>query len=235
MEAAQNQTPGYGPTQIVSGGDSAAIGSGIGVRRATLTIDRTAAIAGADPATMHLDFLNVTAGTPDDTWISSDFSTMEGHIHTFWGTIKAYVPSSYKLSQITWHRIGTGVPKPNPAERVFVETTPIAGVMATPSFPPQVACSFTFRTGVRKSWGRTYMPIAASIGTTRQLANADVDILAGAANTLLSNAASSDFHLVVVSKTLASSLNVEQVEVDSNLDVIRRRRWKQSTYRKILP
>ena len=44
-----------------------------------------------------------------------------------------------------------------------------------------------------------------------------------------------DFHLVVVSAARHSALTVEKIEVDDNVDIIRRRRWKQSTYRKILP
>jgi hypothetical protein len=52
---------------------------------------------------------------------------------------------------------------------------------------------------------------------------------------MVTGAAAADFALVVYSKALSAALVVERIEVDDNLDVIRRRRWKSSTYRKILP
>jgi hypothetical protein len=99
-----------------------------------------------------------------------------------------------------------------------------------------VACSITFRTAVRKSWGRTYLPISIdAIGINGRPKNVAVDAIATATNTLVTTAATNDFHLVVVSQPLASSLNVERIEVDNVADVIRRRRWKATTYRKLLP
>ena len=111
-----SETPGYSSTQIVSGGSSAVIGSGVGVRRATLLIDRQTVRAGADAATMHFDFLNTTSGAPDDTWTSGDFGTLETAIETWWNLMSTFVPSQYKLTQIAWHRVGSGIGKPNPAE-----------------------------------------------------------------------------------------------------------------------
>lgn len=69
----------------------------------------------------------------------------------------------------------------------------------------------------------------------RRLGAGKVDQLAGYANTLLTTAAAADFHQVVTSMHLSASLNVENVEVDDILDVIRSRRWKHTLYRKVLP
>jgi hypothetical protein len=144
------------------------------------------------------------------------------------------MPTGYSFTTISWHRKGTGVSKPNPAERTTV-ITPITASASGAHFP-QVACSITFRTGVRKSWGRTYLPLnAAGVLSNGSLPSGQVDAIAGATNTLMTSAASSDFHLVVVSSSLASSLNIEKIEVDDVTDVIRRRRWKSATYKKILP
>jgi hypothetical protein len=234
VTAAQGQTPGYTSSQIVSGGSSAAVASGVGVRRATLNIDRVLSDAGADPAVMHFDVLNTTSGSPDDTWITADYTTCENAFHTFFSAVSTKVPTGHKLSFVSWHRVGTGVSKPNPAERVWTDPSPITGSGGT-SVIPQAACSITFRTGVRKSWGRTYLPVNDTFFLNMRPTNANVDLVAGAANTLLTTLATADMHLVVVSKPLASSLNVEQIEVDNVGDVIRRRRWKKQTYRKILP
>ena len=229
-----NDAPQYATAQIHDGGTSAAVGSGIGVRRASLVIDRSAAHAASDPAFCHFDFLNVTGGTPDDTWTTGDFTTMEGHLDTWWATVKTYVPVNYKLTEYRWHRVGTGVPSPNPAERTNILTSPAGG--SASGFPPQAACSITFRTGIRKSWGRTYLPVGAeALGTGYVFTHTAVDAIAGATDTLVTSAAGDDFALVVMSAAQTSALAVESVSVDDVPDVIRRRRWKVETYRKVLP
>ena len=232
----EGQTPQYATTQIVSGGPSAAMASGIGVRRCTVVLDRKNYNASGDSATMHFDFLNMTSGVPDDTWTPTDYSTLEGYLSTMFTTLKPFYNSGTRVFTYIWHRVGTGVPKPNAAERVMVLGTPIAGSASPVGTVPQVGCSITFRTAVRRSWGRTYLPMVASAaetdGTWRSL---DVDSICTAVHTMVGAAASSDFHLVVVSGPLSSSLNVEQIEVDDNPDIIRRRRWKTSNYRKLLP
>jgi hypothetical protein len=231
---AQSETPSYATTQIVTAGSSAVVGSGVGVRRATLTLDRQTARVGADPAAMHFDFMNTTGGAPDDTWTSADFTTLEALIETWFNLVSTYVPSGYKFTGISWHRVGTGIHKPNPAERLYLPATPNTGLGAAQN-PPQAACSITFRTGVRKSWGRTYLPFGQALIAPAKISTTTVDGIANATSSLVTSAATADFQLVVVSAPLHSALVVEKIEVDDNVDVIRRRRWKQSTYRKIVP
>jgi len=231
---AQGTTPNYATTQFVTGGTSAVAGSGIGVRRATLVIDRTASQAGADNAVMHFDFLNFTSGSPDDTWITADYTTLEGFLSTWMTAVATSMPSGWKFTQIIWHRVGTGITKPNPAERNVTLGTPITGSGGT-NHIPQAACSITFRTGVRRSWGRTYLPWGMPVGAGLMLTSAQCDSIASSTNTLVTSSATNDFQLVVVSAPLRSALTVESIEVDNVYDVIRRRRWKKSTYKKILP
>lgn len=226
----------YTNAQTNTGGTDATGGVGsIAVRRCVVTIDRSTIEAGADPCAMHFDFLNYTSGAPDDSWTTGDFTTLEGLLDTFYGTVSGYIGLNYKLTQYAWYRVGEGVGKPNPAVRTLVKGTPIT-FAGTKIHPPQVACSITFRTAVRKSWGRTYMPASAmSMSTTMRAAAADVDVICGAANTLVTAAASNDFQLVVTSRPLHTALAVERVEVDDVLDVIRRRRHKKAVYKKLLP
>lgn len=216
-------------------GTSAAAGVGVGVRRAVLHFNRATMVANADDSECHFDFLNITGGDPDDTWTPTDYTTLEGYLATWWGSIKNTVKSSVKLDHISWYRHGPGINPPNPAERVT--TVNVAGTGVADTMPPQVAQTTTFRTGVRRSWGRTYLPamtIGAADGGTGKCAVSVVDELANAAGALLASAVAHDFPLVVTSKHLNAVLNVEAVEVDDLFDVIRRRRWKQTTYRKIL-
>lgn len=234
ITAAHSETPQYGLTEIKSGGASAADGSGVGVRRCTLIIDRKTEQPSSDSAAMHFDFLNVTGGTPDDTWTSADYDDLELKIATWCTAVADRVKVGNKFSEFRWHRVGTGVVLPNPAQRTSPFAAPISGTDST-SGAPQVASSITFRTGVRTSWGRTYLPIGGGYIAAGRLSTGAVDDIAAATHALVTAAAASDFHLVVVSKPLASALNVEQIEVDDVTDVIRRRRWKTTNYRKILP
>jgi hypothetical protein len=227
----------YPTAATASVGTSAAAGTGnVGVRRASLIFDRSAYSPADDDMTMHFDFMNLTGGNPDDTWTTGDYTTLEAALLSFWTTTKVYSDPKTQLREIRWHRAGVGVPKPNPAERTYVLTTMVPGTGTAGLQVPQVACSITFRTAVRRSWGRTYLPFNGQQANTQgRLSASTVDTIAGAANTLYGTAAAADFYLVVTSLHLSAALNVERVEVDDVLDIIRRRRWKHTTYRKLLP
>jgi len=232
----------YGTTQTANLGDDA--NTGIGARRCIVTLDRTAIIAGADPALIHFDFLNITSGAPDDTWTTGDFTTLEGFLDTMFASIMGSVSSGIKVSQYSWYKIGRGrsygwptSDHSNPSVRQVAKS--ISGSATGQEIAPQVACSITFRTAVRRSWGRTYLPLGknptGTAVTNGQLTSGTVDGIANAVNTMVGAAAGADFYLVVLSPRKDALLNVERIEVDSNLDVIRSRRWRSSTYKKLLP
>jgi len=227
----------YTSAQTKSGGTAATPGSGnIGVRRATLYLDRATASPGDDDATIHFDWLNITGGNPDDSWIDADYTTLETAMIAFWTSYKANVDSHIGLREIRWHRVGAGVTPPNPATRVYLLPTTSYGASSTASAIPQIATSITFRTAVRRSWGRTYLPLHASFTNSNgRLNSTQVDTMLGYANTMVNTAASSDFHLVVTSLHLSAALVVEKLEMDDVVDVVRRRRWKHTVYRKLLP
>jgi hypothetical protein len=217
-------------------GTSAAAGVGVGVRRCVIHVDRTGQLAGADDAEFHFDFLNLTGGTPDDTWTPTDYSTIEGYLDTFWAAVKGYVHPAAKLAGYHWYRHGPGINPPNPAERVTSRS--VVGTSGSDALPPQVAATITLRHAVRRSWGRTYLPgLCDNIMNSGDghMSHACVDSLANAAGALLSSAIGGDFPLVVTSVHLNAVLNVEQIEVDDLADVQRRRRWRNASYRKLLP
>lgn len=226
----------YAPGETANLGTSAAPGAGIGVRRAVVTFDRTQDHAAADPVQIHFDFLNFTGGVPDDTWTSGDYTTLEGVLTTALTSLRQFFPSGVRVTMITWYRVGPGIVAPNPAERQTLLGSPIAGTGAATVNEPQSAISITFRTSVRRSWGRTYLPnFSRAMAAGGVIGTSDVDLVANTINTMVGSAASSDFALVVISNRLNAALQVEHVEVDNNPDVVRRRRWKSSTYKKILP
>lgn len=198
-------------------------------------MDRTGLVAGLDDAEFHFDFLNITGGSPDDTWTSTDYTTLEGYLDAFWTAIKGYVHPGCKLKAYDWYRHGVGIGSPNPAERVTSRS--VAGTAGTDALPPQDSSTITFRTAVRRSWGRTYLAGLAqgACAASGVFSNAFCDNVANAAAALLHSAIGSDFPMVVVSIHNDAVLNVEQIEVDNVPDVQRRRRFKSASYKKILP
>jgi hypothetical protein len=216
-------------------GTSAAAGVGVAARRAVLHFDRTAVRASEDDAEMHFDFLNYTGGTPDDSWTSGDYTTVEAYLATWWASVKPYVMTNVSLREIRWYRAGPGIVAPNPAERVHA--VGVAGTSASQKLPQQVACSITLRTAVRRSWGRTYLPALTTtfLASDGSFTSSAIDAVANATGTLATSAAGGDFPLVVVSKHLSALLHVEQIEVDDVPDIIRRRRFDGTTYRKLVP
>lgn len=228
LAAQQAATPNYvGATSYATLGSNAAGGGGIGVRRATLLLDRSSASPGDDAATMHFDFLNITGGNPDDTWITADYTTLENLIVTWQGSVAAYMPAYVNMTRILWHRVGPGIPKPNPAERILDFGVVHAG-SATGINAPQVATTITLRTGLRKHWGRTYMPLGQTLSTSARVPAATQTAIVNATLTLLRGAASNDFHPVVVTTNPDGAAGIEYVEVDDVPDVQRRRRWKHT-------
>jgi hypothetical protein len=215
-------------------GGSAAPGDGVGVRRCVVHFDRTGMAVGEDDAECHFDFLNITGGDPDDTWTSTDYETLEALLDTFWASIKGRYTDKLKLGGYHWYRHGPGVVAPNPAERVT--TRAVAGTGSDPACPPQVAMSITFRTAVRRSWGRTYLPAfsAAQLTSEGHPANDFVDAIATAASVLYSDANDADFPQVVVSKHLSAVLAIEAIECDNDSDVIRRRRWSTTSHKLVI-
>lgn len=226
----------YTTAQTVHGGPSAVpVDGGIGVRRVELVFDRSGMNAGEDAAVCHFDFLNITGSTPDDTWTDDDFTTLEGELTTFWGSIKVGASPGVALSQFRWYRVGPGVTKPNPAERVFTFVDSVPGT-GTSIHPPQVCTTLTQRNGVRRSWGRTYIPWnAVALSAAGDLQESAREALVTPAATLLSAAADADFTMGTTSIHLNAFLATEQLEVDSVMDVIRRRRASVVTGRTTSP
>lgn len=229
-------TPEYTGTQIKSGGASAVTGSGVGVRRAVLVFNRTPPGTFTDDvADMHFDFMNLTGGNPDDTWTTTDFTDLEGYLNAWWTSVKVRMSTSHSLREFRWYRVGTGVIPPNPAQRI----TPVgtAGTSSGSMLPPQCACAITLKTGRRKQWGRTYFPglPAGSVTGNGQLGSGTVDDLATATNALLQSAATKGFNLGVTSDIAGSFFTADHIQVDDVVDIIRRRRWRNPTYRKVLP
>jgi len=221
-----------GPTYH-AGNTQSPIAANILARKMTVEWDRSA--QGLDVAQTHFDIANVTNGQLDDSWTDADFSAVEQDFFTFWNAIKIQIPSTIVLSTLRWYRVGPGATPPEPAVRV----TPVssAGTSTGPQLPTQVAENITLRTGLRKAWGRAYLPAVSSTHLTQDgyWPNADVDQVADQMNAFVLAMAAQDFHLVVYSPTHQQAYNVEKIAVDNVFDTQRRRRHRTFTHRKVWP
>lgn len=206
---------------------------GIGVRRCQLVFSRAPGGSTEDVATTHLDFQNLTAGVPDDTWTAGDFAALEPLIDTWWGSIKPKVWSQCHLREYRWYRIGPGIAPPNPPVRIT--TMDVAGTGTAP-LPPQVAVTVTFKTAVRREWGRIYLPApaASTVNTASgRIVTADAVVIADATDVLMGAAAAADFLPVVYGRTRGKVYSVESIQVDDVFDVIRSRRWDRPLVRTV--
>src|SRR3982751_523264 len=194
------------------------------VRRSVLQWTRPSILE--DVVQTHFDWVNYTDGQPDDTWTGADFDIAETNLQVFWGNIKEHFPEELVLSQIRWYRKGPGATPPEPAVRVLELSVP--GTSNGPLLPQQVACTLSMRTGLRKRWGRSYLPAMTTpqLGTAGHWDQPVVDDIGQNLSTLIGNMAGSDFMAAVYSPTMQRAYAVEHIQVDSIPDIIRRRRSK---------
>lgn len=217
----------YDVDEVKPMGPSAELTEGTAVRRVHCVFDRTPTGSTEDVALCTLDFINMTSGNPDDTWVDADFIQLESRLDTFWTAVGAYLATKTKLVQYRWYRIGPGVVKPNPAVRTITKN--IAGSVNS-MLPPQISITVTEKTAVRRAWGRFYIPgiaYASTIvdGLSGRITGACQGTIHAAALALYDGAAADDFLPVVYSKTKSKVYGVEKIQVDDLFDVQRPRRW----------
>lgn len=193
-----------------------------------------------DVAQISFEFVNWTAGVPDDTWTDADFVTVEGYLDTWWTAVKPQVSSTHTLSQYRWYEFGPRLPlsdkgneMPGPPRRITARSS--AGTMVTQVLPPQVAMSVTFKTALRRHWGRIYVPgpCLTSESAPGRIAGATRTAIAGATDALFDSCSGADFSPMVYSPTKRRAYSIEAVQMDDVFDVIRRRRMKTTTARTI--
>jgi len=196
----------------------------------------TRAGLGEDVGQIHWDLVNITAGDLDDTWTTGDFTTVEGIADTAWTAWKGQIPNIWTLSEYRWYRLGPGATPPEPAVRVTPRSA--AATVSGATVPPQIAQSVTLKTGLRKHWGRFYLPGPGAAGyssSTGHITTGYTDATANAMHAAIGSLAAADFYLVVFNAARSRMFNVESIQVDDIPDVIRRRRPKRSIYYKRLP
>ena len=229
-------------------------------RKFVVTFSDTTSDEPSDDQQFALHVQNWTSGNVDPTWTTADYDAVAGDITAIlWAAIAPLTASHFSLTRIAAYRMtyndyqGEGPDRPDRKNRPpFPDSGPPlyqkAYTLAATggSGIAQVCSTLTLETAARAHWGRIYLPTysVGTLGTDGRPGNAYVDNVATAGRTLLSTLAGRGMHVVVpttqvkVSSTESVESRVLQmphgVRVDNVLDIQRRRRLKNATYRKIL-
>lgn len=203
----------------------------IGRLQIRYTVTRTGLQPDVFENVMH--FVNTEAGVAGETLNDTKKAAVETAFSSFWTSAKAWAPSYVKLDSYRWYGVNFSDPLTGPPTRI-TQLTPSAGTSG--NYPvSQVATSITLRTALRKHWGRIYFPGAIVGNADGLVASGDVNAMAGWFQTFMLACGTANVAPVVYSTARQAAMSVSQIEVDNVSDVVRRRRPRASTYKKILP
>lgn len=182
-----------------------------------------------DAVTTH-DYAWSGQGEPE----GEDFEGPEDRLTTFLTNVQQIFGNGTRITGIRWYKLkddGTGIDGPSIRFTELSITTANGGELNA----PQVACSVTQETSVRKRWGRFYLPfIAVEQVVNGRLNTATVDLVAVEAKDLEQPIGTTWFS-IVYSSLFPHFLPVQGVRVDNVLDIIRSRRWRAATVRNTYP
>jgi hypothetical protein len=181
-----------------------------------------------------IHYVNSTSGELDTTWTSADFAAVETALQAMWSTNAGFFPDSCRLVEHRWYPFGPGVVEPNPAYRVTTLGTPKVGT-STATWIRQVATTATFRTALRRHWGRIYLPLSlVSYSSTGQMTSGDAAAILAFVRTALTGAeASQGVVPVVYDRNRKVAMTIRSYEVDSVPDIQRRRRPRDTAFRSV--
>lgn len=227
------------------------------VRRVQLEFSVTGtSLLDEDVRVMTFHMLKLSGGAPISTWDQADYDAAVGWFTTWHGTLRGLWRPEMVWSAIKFYKAGPAIVPPQVPAYSLDKNEP--GTATTVTMPPQVAISVTEIAGVKKGWGRFYLPApvtsAVTIGGT--LTNAGrpatgmLTAIADYTDALYESAITANIPFVVYRPKLeanrptgsppspselperpANAQVVEQIQIDDVYDVIRRRRWDHPTLR----
>jgi hypothetical protein len=188
-------------------------------------IDRSLISPNEDVAVVTMHIRPKLALLPDDTIPMTDTlrDDFKAKLDTFWTGVTAFMHTSHVVKQYRMYDIPStrgllGAPKK-------VYTVNIPGASSAGPLPTQVACSVTWKTAQRKTWGRFYLPgfVQTKVNTSARFSSGDCTSLANLAAPLASRSGTGAC-LTVFSTKEWTHHDPQTVQVDDVPDVIRRRR-----------
>ena len=197
--------------------------------------DGTGVFSDKERGLFGIHYINTTGGDLDTTWTSADYAAVESAVQAFFTANLSSISGDIKLVEHRWYPFGPAVLPPNPPVRVTTLGSPITGTGSTPT-AHQVATTCTFRTALRRHWGRIYTPISGVYASTGgQMGGGSVTALANTFRTLVTSPNTSQGIVPVVwDRNRKAALGVTALEVDSVPDVIRRRRPRVTANKTVL-
>jgi hypothetical protein len=153
---------------------------------------------------------------------------------SFFNDIKTYITSNVQVTAIrSWDVPATAGTPLGPADHVsgFVG----AGTNSADRLPPQVACSVTEETSIRKRWGRFYIPgfTVTDVNAEGRFGGTVVSTIANAAETMYNQMNGAGRGFVSYRRSDGTFQLVEKIRVDDVPDIIRRRRFSMTLNRQI--
>lgn len=218
-----------------------------------LVAEPVTALHTSDIAITTLDVVNITGGRIDSSWTDADYTAVQATVAATCGDYATKMSNQMKWKEVRYYRRAfTPVPVDPPTgdwPPAYIPSGPPERVMSM-SLPgqvashqaSQVAITSTLKTTYPAHWGRNYWPrpTASMVSPTGYIGSADVDYMASLAYNLTFGLAQKEFFTVVPvtqiqGRPARGLLGVTKVQVDNVWDVQRRRRLRNTTYRKQLP
>lgn len=171
--------------------------------------------------------------SPSEPPLGTDFEIIEDRLDDFFGAASAVNGIISNVAQVTGYTWAMLNPDGSGQQGEQVRAVGRAlSFTGTGMMPPQVACSVTEVTDVRRRWGRFYLPFISPgvVDSYGRMEDTSVDGLALAAG-LLHGQQNVNWQSVVYGAADPSSLEVRETRVDDVLDVIRSRRWQDTLHR----
>lgn len=205
-----------------------------------------AAVSQEDARVCTFHLIKAPGGVASSDWVAADFTAMMSALDYFWTALAPLYPQEVMWDRVKVYRDGPAIVPPQVP--VFDQDKNVSGTDGANPLPPQVAISVTEIAGVKRHWGRFYLPnatVSILTGYGRMSGTAQTTI-ATAVDALYTAWVAAGLVPVVYRKALperetksgatlparaASAWSVEKVQVDDVLDVIRRRRFKYPTLR----
>ena len=204
----------------------------------------------ADDFVTTIDLLNVTNGFPDSSWTQADFDTVHAHLDNLCTSWCSRMSDDYRWREMRFYlrtfnpySITEPFAKTGPPAIIYPMT--VAGTKLAYQ-APQVCVTSTDRTAYPLHWGRNYWPHpgGATVASGGMIQPGEVDSLCELVSGVYELLMADDFFPVVPTTQYTQGttvipmrglLTVSEVQVDNLFDILRSRRPKRATYKKILP
>jgi hypothetical protein len=176
-----------------------------------------------DVAMVNIHFANYTGGSLDTSWTTSDFTSCEANLNTFFTAILGETHNHFLIDSLRWYSYGPGIISGPPFRITGVNRV---GTNSANALPYQCATVCSLFTGLPRHRGRIYWPGLASTGMTAvgQLTSAWVTAFANAWETFLNSQHTAQLPVIVYDRAHGAIQSLTAGKVDSIIDIQRRRR-----------